>query len=330
MNKKNLKRFAALSLATAMTVGSGMTVLADGVAEGTGKYEGKDGEKPVVSITLPTDTELANIYNYIADPNDLINTAKDKGSLGSSATIENSKGILFQTDTDKYSGTSKKLEVTSENLQDVDVTVEVKVKDDAKGDKDIVYVNTDTFDADDTGKKLYLAITDAAATDPKVAALPSAGVVKLTQTADGKTDNYELTYDQTNSKYVYTQKTGATGWNKVGFALTGAINTKADWGESVALPTLQVTWSYKEHKDSALSSTTISATANTITVEDGITVTGVALVKKGTTSELAVASNLYTFAGGKLTVTASMLNNNIGGTLKVKLSNGTTEDVAIQ
>lgn len=124
--------------------------------------------------------------------------------------------------------------------------------------------------------------------------------------------------------------TGLTDWNKCSFILTGAINTNATWGDNVTFPTIKVTWSYAEHKDSVLSSTTISQSSNVITVQDGITVTKVALVKKGTTTEVAMTGSLYTFANGKLTVQASMLGNNVGGTLKVTLSNGTTEDVTIQ
>jgi len=80
---------------------------------------------------------------------------------------------------------------------------------------------------------------------------------------------------------------------------------------------------------SALSSKTISAAANSITVT-GATVTKVTLVKtNGTEAVCAVGTN-YTFANGTLQVTASMLANNVGGKLKIELSTGSTEEVTIQ
>ena len=246
MRKKNLSKFAAFTMAAVMMCGNVLTVMADGTTvEGTGKYEGKDGEKPIISITLPTETELDGVYNYIADPNDLLTKATDKGSLGSGATVNTNKGILFKTDTNTYDPTSKKFEVTSQNMQDVDVSVSVTVKE--EGDTFIEYATTDTFESTDKANKLYLALVNGESGDAAKSAALTASGVTLTQTAKGKTDNYELKYDSTNSKYVYSAKASATGWNKVGFAMTGAINTNAEWGENVKFPKVQVTWSFKEH-----------------------------------------------------------------------------------
>lgn len=333
MRRNNFKRVAAFSMAAVMLCGSAFTVMAadeTNSAEGTGKYEGKDGEKPLISITLPTSSELTGVYDYIADPNDLLTQAKDHGSLGSSATIETNAGILFKTDTNKYGPKSKKFEVESQNMQDIDVTVAVKIKE--AGDSLIKYAADDTF-TDSTDNELYLAITNAAASADDLEAVPlTASGATMTQPAAGVAANYELVYNSTDSKYEYTKKSSPSGWSKVAFDMTGAINTAAEWGEGVKFPKIEVTWSYAEHKDSALSKTTISGAANTVQVDSGITVTKVALIKKGTTTEIACTTSNYTFnaSTGVLTVTASMLSNNVGGTIRVTLSNGTTEDLTIQ
>lgn len=331
MSRKNFKRIAAFSMAAVMMCGSALTVMAadeTNSAEGTGTYEGKDGEMPIISITLPTSAELQGIYDYRADPNDLLSSAADNGSLGSGATIATNKGILFKTDTNKYGPTSKKFEIESQNMQDIDVTVAVKIKE--AGDSFIKYAAADTFTG--TDNELYLALTNGLTGDDLETAPLTAAGATMTQTAAGVESNYELKYNATDSKYEYALKSSPTGWKKVGFDMTGAINTAAEWGEGVKFPKVEVTWSYAEHKDSALSKTTISGAANTVQVDSGITVTKVALIKKGTTTEIACTSSNYTFnaSTGVLTVTAGMLSNNVGGTIRVTLSNGTTEDLAIQ
>lgn len=331
MSRKNLMRVAAFSMAAVMMCGSALTVMAadeTNSAEGTGTYEGKDGEKPLISITLQTSAELSGVYDYRADPNNLLGTAADNGSLGTDATINTNKGILFETATDTYGPTSKKFEVESQNMQDIDVTVAVKIKE--AGDSLIKYAAADTFTG--TDNELYLALTNGLTGDDLETAPLTAAGATMTQSAAGVEGNYELKYNQTNSKYEYALKASASGWNKVAFDMTGAINTAAEWGEGVKFPKIEVTWSYAEHKDSVLSKTTISGAANTVQVDSGITVTKVALIKAGTTTEIACTSSHYTFnaSTGVLTVTASMLSNNVGGTIRVTLSNGTTEDLAIQ
>lgn len=335
MSKKNLKRFAAITLAATMAFGSAMTVFATdgdpgntpatpekGVAEGKGSYEGGEMKYPTLSVTLPTIP--AGTYDYIADPNGLIAATSNGKYAG--ATFSGGTGIFFETSTNTYSQKSAAQTLTNENAQDIDVTVKLEQK--TAGDAIIKYASSGTFESTDKENKLYLAVTDDAATDPNTAALSDASAATVTTTVAGVPGNYEPGYTE-GTGYAYTKKTsGLADWGKCSFILTGAINTNATWGDNVNFPQIKVTWSYKEHFDSALSASTVSATANVITVEDGISVTGVGLVKKDTTAEIALTA--YTFADGKLTFPAAMISKNIGGTLKVKLSNGNTEDVTIQ
>lgn len=329
MNRKmSFKKAAAFTMAATMLCGSAMTVLADSTVEGTGTYEGKDGEKPVISITLPTETELNGVYNYIADPNDLLSTAKDHGSLGASATIETNKGILFQSDTNKYGPTSKKFEIESQNMQDIDVTVAVKVKE--AGDSFIKYASADTF-TDSTDNELYLALTNGLTADDLETAPLTASGATMTQTAAGVEGNYELKYNTTDSKYEYALKgSGTTAWNKVAFDMTGAINTAAEWGEGVKFPKLEVTWSYAEHVDAYVSAASVSTAAKSLTLSlpTGVTVSKVELVLSGNPTTLA-NGNQYSVSATAITF-AKYASSWVGGSLKITYSDGHVDTVACQ
>ncbi|MCI8292074.1 MAG: hypothetical protein HFH53_00865 [Hespellia sp.] len=348
MRKKNFKKFAAITMAAAMTLGSTLTVFAEGegddtsttptaeagVAEGEGTYEGGEMKYPTLSVTLPTIP--AGTYDYIADPNGLIEKTKNDDGTASKyadSTFTGTTGIFFLTNTaddgaKTYTEKSAALTLANENAQDIDVTVKLEQK--TAGDTSIKYANSAEFESTDKDNKLFLAITDGATTDPKVAALTGNGAATVTTRVAGVPENFEAGYSA-DTGYGYTKKDEAdlTDWNDCSFELTGALNKNATWGDDLAFPAIKVTWSYAEHRDSALSASTISKTANTLTVT-GATVTGVTLVKtSGTTAACAAGTN-YTFADGKLTVQATMLANNIGGKLKIALSTGVTEEVTIQ
>lgn len=332
MRRNNFKRVAAFSMAAVMLCGSAFTVMAadeTNSAEGTGKYEGKDGEKPLISITLPTSAELTGVYDYIADPNDLLSQAKDHGSLGSSATIETNAGILFKTDTNKYGPKSKKFEVESQNMQDIDVTVAVKIKE--AGDSLIKYAADDTF-TDSTDNELYLALTNAAASADDLEAVPlTAAGATMTQSAAGVEGNYELKYNTTDSKYEYALKgSGTTAWNKVAFDMTGAINTAAEWGEGVKFPKIEVTWSYAEHKDAYVSATSVSTAAKSLTLSlpTGVTVSKVELVLSGNTTAL-ISGNQYSVSATAINFT-KYASSWAGGSLKITYSDGHVDTVTCQ
>ena len=103
-----------------------------------------------------------------------------------------------------------------------------------------------------TNTNLYFAIVDTDTTDTKVADVPLTSLtqaVTMTKTIPGVKDNYELQY--ASDTYSYVEKSGATGWGTFEYKLTGAINTQTgvEWDGITTLPTLKVTWSWKEHTD---------------------------------------------------------------------------------
>ncbi len=330
---KNFKKYTAIAVAATMTIGSAMTVFAGdvtpGVSEGEGSYEGGEMKYPTLTVTLPTIP--AGTYDYIADPNGLI--AATSGEKYADSTFTGDTGVFFLTSTaddgsKTYTENSKAQELTNENAQDIDVTV--KLEQMAAGDSSIKYADSADFEDTDKENKLYLAITDGAATDPTVAALAGTGAATIKTMIAGVPENYEPGY-VAGTGYAYTKKAEAdlADWNDCSFALTGALNKNATWGDDMEFPSIKVTWSYAEHRDSALSSATISKTSNTLTVT-GATVKGVTLVKGDGTSVKCTAGTNYTFTNGTLTVQATMLGNNVGGKLRIELSTGVTEEVTIQ
>ncbi len=337
---KNYKKFVALSLTAVMVIGSTMTVFASetgdegtdpaptaGVGEGEGTYEGGEMKYPTLSVTLPTIPE--GTYDYIADPNGLI--AATSGEKYANSTFIGTTGVFFLTSTaddgaKTYTADSTALSLTNENAQDIDVTVKLEQK--AAGDSTIKYAESATFDAADKDNKLYLAITDGAASNPKTAALTGTGAATIKTTVAGIPGNYEAGYTEADG-YQYTLKDEAdlTDWNECSFNMTGALNKNAKWGDDLDFPAIKVTWSYAEHRDSALSAAAVSKTSNSVTVT-GANVTGVKMIKANG-GEVTLTTQ-YTFKDGTLSFNADMLGGNVGGKLQVTLSTGVTEELAIQ
>ncbi|WP_022770314.1 X2-like carbohydrate binding domain-containing protein [Butyrivibrio sp. NC2007] len=341
MTKGNFKRFAALLVAGTMVVGSSVTAFAEGetttpgVAEGEGSYEGGEMKYPTLSVTLPTIPDGA--YNYIADPNGLI--AATAAAAYDGATFTGSQGVFFKT-TDAegetkatYTNKSKALTLKNENAQDIDVTIKLEQK--TAGSDTIEYSDSATFEDGDKAQKLYLAVTDDAASNAQVSALGETAAT-LTTTVAGKTGNYKANWDSTN-KYGYilddTKKVdGEYVWESCSYTLVGALNKAATWGDEVDFPTIKVTWSYKEHTDSYLSSTTISSSSNTVTVSlpSGVTVSSVVLGKATGGTVTLVAGSHYTVSGSTYTFDASMLENHSTGSVTFTFSDETSETMTIE
>lgn len=101
------RKLMAVALTATMVVGSSVTVFANDPAP-TDPSNGATGsgttfehvDKDVISVTLPTTAEVADVFNYYVDPERLIN---DAGTLadGSTAVTGNTDGVYF-----KNSGTS--------------------------------------------------------------------------------------------------------------------------------------------------------------------------------------------------------------------------------
>lgn len=340
MSKQEFKKFAAIALSAAMIFGSAFTAFADEAGTGTGEgtYEGGELKYPTLSVTLPTIPE--DTYDYIADPNDLIEKTNHE-KYGDAATFSGNTGIYFKTVSgNDYSETSDALEVKNENAQDIKVTVKMEVS--KAGDKAIKYANSANFTSEDN--ELYLAIATVSGGD--IVSGGDAGPVALSTsgtttsatastTVAGVPENYEPRYVSSGDGYGYYLKdSGLADWNSCFFALTGALNKNAKWGDTVTFPEIKITWSYAEVTDAVyldtltISPTTLSVTA---TLPEGVKVTKVELFKAGSSTATAMTSGThYTLSAGKYTFKADALTNWKGGTLKFTYSDGKEDVVTIQ
>ena len=270
MSAKRIRKLLTVVLSTSMVLGCTITAFADATTEvaeeGSGKYEGGKTPYNTISVTLPTD--LAGIYDYIADPNGLI-AATNATRYGGADFSGGTTGIFFETvkadagagTAAKYTNKSKVETITNNNAQDLDITIKLEQK--TAGSEVIEYSDTDTFEATDKANKIYLAVTDGAESNAKTAALGSSAAI-LTTTVAGVPDNYKEVWDGTAEKYAYELKAQdqLSAWNSCSYNLVGALNKHATWEDGVTFPEIKVTWSYAEHSDTPALSLS-NGTANT-------------------------------------------------------------------
>lgn len=334
MNAKRIKKLLTVVLTTSMVVGCTVTAFADaGVGEGSGTYEGGEMKYPTLSVTLPTIP--SGTYDYIADPNGLI--AATSAARYDEATFTGSSGIFFLTEDAveggakaKYTNKSKAQSVENNNAQDIDVTIKLEQK--TAGSDIIKYADSATFEATDKENKLYLAVTDDAQTDAKVAALGANTVATLTTTVEGVPDNYVENWDEDDGySYILKGADDLEDWNSCSYILTGALNTNATWGDAVTFPEIKVTWSFKEHSDTP-AQTTVSANNNTITIPAGATVAKVEKTNKAGTKVTLSSGTSYSVSGTTLTISNKTMlaaTDNIGGKITVTFGDDTTADYNI-
>ena len=295
---RNLKKFLAMTLAATMVMGNSVMILAQDTnstsVEGTGTYEGDELDYPVNSITLPT-LEAAT-YSYLTDPNGLIEATQE--AKYTDCSFDSGK-LWFLSAEKTYTKDSAAVKVTSENANAIDVSVKLEVSNKDSVSTGVGISSDKTF-ASDTNANLYFAIVDTDATASKKADVPLTSMteaVTMTKTIAGVPGNYELQYD--NSAYSYkklaTGDTGFTDWNSFEFKLEGAINTAGTWDGITTLPTLKVTWSWADHKETP----TVSFSTDRLLTVNGL-------------------SEDYTYVSAVLSYTAS------GATKTYNFGSGTT------
>ena len=354
MSAKRIRKLLTVVLSTSMVLGCTITAFADATnevaEEGSGTYEGGKTPYNTISVTLPTD--LAGIYDYIADPNGLI-AATSATRYGGADFSEGTTGIFFETvkadagagTAAKYTNKSKVETITNNNAQDLDITIKLEQK--TAGSEVIEYSDTDTFENTDKANKIYLAVTDGAESNAKTAALGSSAAI-LTTTVAGVPANYKQVWDGTAEKYAYELKAQdqLSAWNSCSYNLVGALNKNATWEDGVTFPEIKVTWSYAEHSDNAAPS--IATTSYTMAADTAVTVQyslGVGdLAAEGIESVVWSSAfpgvNLYDSAdyitkdvnAKTFTLTVASINNMItrdgdSQTIKVTFDDGTIVDL---
>ena len=326
-----IRKIAALTMAAMMALGSASTVMATTSAEsiGDGTFEGGEIDYPAITVTVPTIAE--GTYDYIADPNDLINNAGGKDDKYSGATFNGNTGVYFKTsggETAVYDSTSIKTDFSNENAQDLDVTVKMEVA--TAGDENLSFADSATFEG--TEQQIYLALTNTlAGSDLKTSALSDDAAATLTTEVAGTPDNYEPGWNSSETKYAYTKKSGELTWNKTSFAVTGAINKNSgtEWKEDIAVPQIKVTWSYKEHQDAYVSSTTVAAGTSpslTLSLPTNVTVSSVKITKDDGTTVTATSGTHYTLSGTTLTLKNV---NSAWSKITVTYSDGNSDEITV-
>jgi hypothetical protein len=319
------QKITAVVLATTMVLGSAVTVFAADGATGQGTAF-DHVNKDIISVTLPEDSAVRNVFNYYVDPEGVVKEAA-KLTDGTAVT-GNDDGVYFANTGGSYSAASDEVEFEGKNSIAVDISVKATV---TAGENDIALVADADALAAATTPALLMNLTVSNGTDSDVQPILSTGATAKAQ-IEGVPANFEVTV--VDSKYAYTVKDGATGWKKATVKLSGKTNN-VDVTDGMTAPTIGLVWTIAKHTDAYVSSSNISASGNslTLTMPEGVSVSSVALYKASAldTPIALTAGNQYTVADGKITVPANMLTAwGTGSKLTIKYSDNHTDDVNIQ
>lgn len=359
------KKVLAMSMATIMAFASTGMVFADdvtdaskatGSVDGTGTIEGY-AETDVFTVTLPTTKKV----DFKIDPQELLKAISSSDTLDgtafSTATDGYGKTVLFkdETNANTFTTTSADISVVNKSTFDVDVDVTAKVTGLTKEGENgysIALMDKDAKDfAFGTATALTLSLTptnyvltDTASSDETAGTATAltnaeAGVsTKVTiQKSDKVTEAYEFVKESGSYKYKLKADVSTIPFKAVKFNLAGTVNTDADWTNfskdtSSALK-VDLTYSVSKVRDSYVSVSSVSASANTfdVTLPDGATsykITGT----KSSGSFAWTAGKQYTVSGTTVTIPTSTLTSYAGGTIKIVFNDtaATTETISIQ
>ena len=203
------KKILAMTLATAMVLGGSMTAFAADTDDANGATGSGTAfehvNKDIIAVTLPTQGEVANVFNYYVDPERLIN---DAGTLadGSTAVTGNTDGVYFKNTTPgtatpavdasvkSYSigGVTSGLTVTIPTTTAANLTYKTIVDDGTDGvTTDGWYEGTDTATVvtvnitdDGNGSVPTLASGDSIVVEPYQAANPGTATTSYSSSSD--------------------------------------------------------------------------------------------------------------------------------------------------
>lgn len=236
--RKNRKsRIGMLGLVMAMSISATAQAqdMGEGNSDGVGELEGIV-KTDVYQVVMPTETE--GIFDFILDPQGLINATD--GAAYEGKKFEKDSTVFFKrtdgTVEEDYSNKSDHITITNKSSVPVDVSVEVQV--DADSIKGITLTDDKEF-KDDTGRSLYLAITDG----ENVVPVGKDGATIQATVEAAPEEAYEFVYE--NEEYVYKMKEGLEGieFPEYSFQLMGAANGKGEWTElGDVAPKIMITW----------------------------------------------------------------------------------------
>ena len=275
---RNYKKYLAATLAAVMTLGTSVTAMAattlatpsvsatpsdvtdkdsaGGILGGNGSVAGIV-DKNVFHIVVPTIENDTTYYDFILDPQGLIN--KTGGVSLNGATYDNTsvRTLYFRNipngddlagSTYDYSNVSQGFQVTNKSTMDVDVTFTAEVKNLTEG---ITLAAKDDFTDDQnaatTDTSIYLGIIKD--TDNAVAVADGGTPVSALLTK-APTTAYKEDWTE-GGGFVYALDPAASvTFSSTVFKLTGASNPDGDWvtfKDKTVAPKLEVTWKVTEH-----------------------------------------------------------------------------------
>lgn len=324
---KNYKKIAAGLLAATMVVSSSMVAFADeGSTTGAGELEGTVSTD-VFKVALPVIPEDGSdtTFDFVLDPEGLIKATSAEKYNGAAF----GEGTLFfanvSDDATSYSNTSDALTITNYSSIAVDVSLSAAVSNVAG----ITLTQDSTF-TDDTSASIYLAITDGTNT----VAITDGGASVNTQMDAAGEGAYSVEWNSTEGKYEYKlDDTDATLFSTYSFQLTGASNSAGDWsGLADIAPSVEVVWNVTAHSDAYVSSTTLSAGAETVTLNlpENVTISGVVLNKTDGSTVVLASGNTYTLSDNTLGIKAAIVSAYPGATITVTYSDGHVDTLTIQ
>lgn len=323
-----MKKFMAVAMAATMVVGNGAVAFAEDANSATGTGTAfAHVKQDVISITLPTTSDVANVFSYYVDPEGLVKDARTLANgTAAVAVTGNDDGVYFLNagTTVGYSASSDAVSFEGKNSVDVDVSVKAEVIA-STGGKDIALVADEAALAKATGPALLMKLK--VGSDTK--AITSSGTT-ATATIAGKPDNFELVVNSSHNGYEYKQKTDATDWASTTVQLVGKTNQKDVPTDGITAPQIKLTWTPSKHSDGYVSTTSVSESSKAVTLSlpTGVSVSSIVLTLNGTDTTL-ISGNHYSISGTTLTFT-KYASAWVGGTIKVNYSDNKVDTLTCQ
>lgn len=316
------KKIVATVLTAAMVFGSCFTVMADEASSATGTGSSYDHvDTDIITVTYPTTAEVATAFNFVVDPERLVNQAG--GKLGDNTSVTaNDDGVYFAG---SNTASSNAINIEGKNSVAVDLSVAVSVTASANS---IALVADEAALEAATDPALLLSVK--VGTDEKV--ITSAGVTTAKDSIEGVSSNFVM--KPKDGQFEYVVKDGASGWKKAAVQLIGKTNEAEvpEGAGAMSAPTVELTWTVAKHVDAYVSATTISATNNVLTLAlpGGVTVSSVKCKTADGADYAVLPEARYSVANGKITFVAATVTAFSGGNFKIVYSDGHEDVLTIQ
>jgi hypothetical protein len=233
--KNNIKKLvmAATTFGFALILGSTVQVKADtDITDASAKIVDGSADisyvnKDVYKITLPTDDAIIRALSYQADPQGLVEDTS-AAQFGNGITIGANEGIFFKNSSGGtvtgISGTSDPFVITNKSSSGVTLGIDAKLVNATTETYSGGFSTTKDFSGN-SDKGLYIGLTATGEIDERALSNTAAS---FSGVAISAADKYEVSWDNSNSKYKYDLTASASGFPTYEFTLEGALNHDVD------------------------------------------------------------------------------------------------------